>query len=258
VSRRTSGRPKTKRRILIPAKDWTPFHRKIFQEVLPGLTGHRTGIVFLILFDRAWHTTDCVVQACLADLGRWTGLDERTVSACLDELENKGLIVCTRHGKLRSRSRKWSWWVPLAELDLKVDAPWTPVPRFLVTKYLVRFPGAVLLPILLWRQHIGWDDDCYPGAEWIARQSGWSKRKVYLALQTMTDQKKWNDLRTGLPWPLEVFFRKREDGSLRRHFRVRAVRYSKKPRGYSVVMLEREFASFFDVKDQEVKLDGEA
>src|ERR1035437_5165092 len=212
--------------IKIPSSFWTAFFQAVFVDILPNLQHRRSAVVYLTLYDRAWYLPEGEVHACLADLAKWTGLDERTVRECLVELVANGHVIRRERGQLRSRSRKPVWRVPLAEHDLNSGGPWTPVPRFLVQSYLPRYTKAVLLLILLRLQHIHGRNECYPGAKYLTEQSGWSKRSVYEALETMNDETDWQSVGSGLPRPLKIYWKKNRQGRLKRYLSVRAVLYN--------------------------------
>jgi hypothetical protein len=76
----------------------------------------------------------------------------------------------------------------------------------------------------------------------------WPMRRVYAALATMGQSKRWEKLGTGLPQPLEIQYRRSKKGGLTRHFHVRAVHYEQNS-GHRSVRLDREFAKFFQVPE---------
>lgn len=235
--------------ILFSLKFWTPVRREVFKEVLPRLRHRRGALLYLVMYDLAWRSKKLRVRANLTDFSRWTGLEVRTIRKCIDELQSEGFIVLVHGGRLRSRERKPRWRVPLAEFDFSKKGPWTPVPRFILQRYFRAYPKSVLLVILLWHQHIGWHNDCWPGVARLALRTGWSRRAVYNGLNSMGHRHRWAKLRTGLPWPLEISYRQSRSGREVRHFRVRFYNYHrKKSLGHSVVALDQEFRNFFKLE----------
>jgi hypothetical protein len=208
-------------RILIPAERWTPVRNNVFSEVLGRLKETRSAAVYLILFDRAWHSTPKnILWATIADIGRWAGMDQRTAAKCVAELEEQGLVTRVRRGKLRSKTNKPSWSVPLSNFKL-AEGSWTPVPRFLVTRYCKASANAVLLVLLLYYQHMKYFNDCWTGVPTLAKRLGWSEPRVRRALTSMSSNSKWAK-ESDLPWPLA----RSGDGGRRRHS-VRAIEYTK-------------------------------
>jgi hypothetical protein len=155
-------------RVRFPMRYWTPMRREVFEEVLPKLQFGRTALIYLILYDRRWRDSNREVRGDFADVSRWTGMDSRTIEKCLAELISNGFITQVRSGQQRSRTNKPTWKVPLADFDFKKQGPWTPIPGFIVERYCRVYPGAVLLPVLMWHQHIGWQDWCWPGVPRLA------------------------------------------------------------------------------------------
>jgi hypothetical protein len=240
---------KNRYRILYSFTHWTPVRREVFEEVLPFCKRTLEQIIYLKLYDKVCHSKARRIDASSIDLAKWTCADWRTVDKCLFVLQYKGFIVRRAYGTRKSRSDKPCWRVPLAEFDFRNKGPWTPVPRFLIQEYPRFYPPAVLLLILHWRQHIGWNDHCWPGATRLAKDTGWSRRKVYAALRTMGHQNIWTKLGGDLPWPLEVFWRTNKEGKQRRHFRIRAVFYkSKKGKALPLVGLSPDFAKHFRLR----------
>jgi hypothetical protein len=76
----------------------------------------------------------------------------------------------------------------------------------------------------------------------------WPMRRVYAALSEMGESKRWEQLGTGLPQPLEIQYRHSKKGGLTRHFHVRAVHYQQNS-GHRSVRLDKEFAKFFQVPE---------
>jgi hypothetical protein len=123
------------------------------------------------------------------------------------------------------------------------------VPRFFIYDFPRVYPKSILLVILLWHQHIGWHNSCWPGVTRLTKLTGWSSRSVYLALNTMGRKRHWDIFGLNLPLPLEIWTNVDKHGKEHRHFRVRAVFYEpKRGRGRSAVMLTKEFATLFNVR----------
>ena len=121
------------------------------------------------------------------------------------------------------------------------------MPTYLLYRYLPAYGNSLLLAVLLWHQHIGWNNWSWPGVPRLATVMNWSRPRVYGALQTMGDPRRWKGLNTGLPTPLERKWRRRNDGTgVGRHFHVRGVEYGNQS-GRGVVGLDMEFSQFFGV-----------
>jgi hypothetical protein len=150
-------------------------------------------------------------------------MDERVVKKCLAELLRKELIRKIRSGVRRSRINKDLWTVPLAVVDLKQDS-WTPIPRVLIQKYLPADPNTVLLPLLLYYQHMNWLNYSWVGVRTLSKRLNWSASRVRDSLRSMFDQDAWYS-QNELQWPLRCRVVKNEKGERRRRFRVRAVHY---------------------------------
>ena len=234
--------------VLYPLRYWTPVRREVLEDVCPQLRANRGAVVYLVLYDRVWRSPGRRLSATVSDVSRWTGLDGRTTDICLRELISKGLVVRIRSGHLRSRTDKPVWRVPLAEFDFRKQGPWTPIPTFILYRYCRAYSKAVLLPVILWHQHIGWRDWCWPGAPRLATLMHWPVARVYAALRTMGQPNRWERLGTGLPQPLEIQYRRSKKGWLTRHFHVRAVHYQQES-GHHSVGLDREFTTFFQVPE---------
>jgi hypothetical protein len=242
------GAKRKRFKILLQSESWTAIRHDVFNDVLPKLSPSAQ-ILYLALFDHIWHIPRRRIFACEADMVRWTGLDQRTVSRCLNELLNETEVICCEHlGKKNSRTDKPRWTVPLTQFELD-EGYWVPIPRFLIHKYLPAYPRAILLVILLWHQHMSWLNECWPGAPRLALLTGWSRRKVYDALCKLNNENVWHKCCPDLPWPLEITFRPNKHGGKSRHYRVRAVVYEpKKGRGFTTYRLSEQFAEFFGVK----------
>ena len=79
--------PSLNSRILIPYKCWTPVRIEVFTDLLGTLNSKHSALVYLSLYDRAWHSSSRQVSATVAELARSMGLDAQTMSKCLQELE---------------------------------------------------------------------------------------------------------------------------------------------------------------------------
>jgi hypothetical protein len=238
-------RSREENRIRYPPSSWIPVPAEFFRQVLPALEETRAAGLLLTMHVMVRSSRERRLRANLTDLSAQMHCDSRIVRRCLDELGDKSLVVRVHRGTKRSRSDKPRWRVPLSEFALSAGG-WVPVPRFLITHYLPVFPGSLLLIILLFYEHHGWRNDCWPGVGHLAELTGWKSRTVYRALNLMGHRHRWERLGTGLPWPLEVTWRPSKKGGEIRHFRVRAVHYHSRP-GYRhpVVSLTREFGEYF-------------
>jgi len=213
-------------RVQIPREQWTPFRNEVFKEKLGGLEEKRSAALYLFLYDRAYHRPAKAVAATVSELSRWMNMDERVVKKCLAELRAKGLIRQIRSGILHSRTNKDLWKVPLAVVDLKHDS-WTPIPRVLIQKYLPADPNTALLPMLLYHQHLSWNNHCWVGVTTLRERLNWSATRVRDSLRMMFDTKTWYELHPTLQRPLKCKLLKKEKGQRRprRHFTVRAIWY---------------------------------
>src|SRR5439155_7398035 len=117
-----------KYRVLIPRDRWTPVHMDVFTDIFPKLKEKRAAILYIILYDRVRHRDFRTVRASIAELTRWSGLNERTVKKCITELREKRFILRKKHGTKHSHTDKPLWRVPDAEFDAAL-ASWVPVPR---------------------------------------------------------------------------------------------------------------------------------
>lgn len=215
------------RRILIDEHDWTPFRNEIFKEgFLSRLRGRHAAGLYLYLYDRAYHFHSHNVSTTLAQLAADTGRDERVLKRCLTELERKGLICKADEGVSHSRTRTPRWTVPLARQVALEYGKWTPVPRVLILEYWRLFPKAVLLPLLLFHQHMSWQNDCWVGVTTLGCLLRWSKTRVRDALRTMSLDDEWRRVTKGLPRPLMLKIVKNKQGKRKRHFSVLAVAYT--------------------------------
>jgi hypothetical protein len=210
-------------RVQIPKGQWTPFRNEVFAKELGSLEEKRAAALYLFLYDRAYHRPSKVVAATVRQLSRLLKMDERVIKKCLAELRRKELIRKIRSGVRRSRINKDVWTVRLAVVDLKQDS-WTPIPRVLIQKYLPADPNAVLLPLLLYYQHMNWLNYSWVGVTTLSKRLNWSTSRIRDSLRGMFDQDAWYS-QNELQWPLRCRVVKNEKGERRRRFRVRAVHY---------------------------------
>jgi hypothetical protein len=210
-------------RIMISIDKWTPVCRDVFEKVLPCLDSTLSQILYLMLYDKIWHNRRGMLRASVQDMVRWTDADWRTVNKTLGELIRKGFVDCPSLGHTKSRSDKPQWQVPAADFDMKTEGPWTAVPRFLIWEYARAYRNSLLATILLWHQDFGGGKNyCWPGAQRLAKYTGWSMRKVFHAIHVMGHETKWKRLQLDLPRPLGISY---NPTKTRRRFRVRAVVY---------------------------------
>jgi hypothetical protein len=238
--------PPSQESVLYDVTQWTAFRNDVFKHVFPQLISTATMVIFLLLYDIVSHRKNRTFVASLTDIAELSGFDVRTVKSSLVELLEKQLIDYSRHGKDRSRTDKTHWTVPLSEFDW-TEGHWTPIPRFLIRRYLPVYPPALLLPVLLQLQQLSWRNECWPSITTLARLVNHSERWVYHALREMGHEQVWKGLRTGLPSPLEISYRTK-NGKRLHYFRVRAVFYRDNgPYDSPTVKLAREFSDFFAV-----------
>ena len=229
-------------RVQIPAKRWTPFRNEVFKEALGELEENGAAALYLRLYDKAYHRPSKGVAATLRQLSDWMNMDERVVKKCLAELRAKGLIRRVLAGIPRSSVNLDVWEIPLANFDLTQE-PWTPVPRVLIQKYLPAFTGSPLLPMLLYHQHMSWNNFCWPGVTTLSKRLNWSATRVNDSLRTMFDKDTWYSRYPELPRPLRCI-PVRTNGKWRRRFKVRAVYYDRSGRKPTVRM-SRAFQKAF-------------
>lgn len=242
--------PAPNSRVLIPYQFWTPVRNEVFAEVLGTLKSNNSALVYLSLYDWAWHSNSKQVSATVAELARATGLDARTVTKCLRELDDRNLIDLVDDGVPRSQIQKPCWQVPLVEFRLK-DRKWTPIPRFLITSYCRVFPNAVLLVVLLYYQHMTWNNFCWLGVKTLSERTGWSRSRVRRALRQMNSSNRWKRQTSGdLPVPLKI-----TSVNQRRRYRVLAAFYTEIQRTFrgkkfpKVVIVPRAFRRRFGLPD---------
>lgn len=236
-------RRRAETRILFPPDSWMPVQNDVFTQVFPALEKHRAPHLYMAMYERARRSQTGKFAANLQDLSELIDCDPRTARNCVIELCQKGFVkMVYQGGAARSRTDKPKFRVPLAELDL-APGGWAPIPRFLVNRYLPAFPGSLLLIVLLHIQHFRWQTHSWVGVTGLRKITKWRPRTIYRALNLMGHRKRWEQLRTGLPWPLRITYS--PDGKTR-HFSVRAVRYYLPPgRKKRVVGLSEEFAIYF-------------
>jgi hypothetical protein len=213
-------------RILIPNEEWTPFDNRVFTHDLRKLKGKRSAALYLYLYDKAYHSGVGMVAETASRLAGLTGSDPRAVQHGLEELQQVKLIYNACEGVRRSRSQTDSWVVARTGLDLK-NGKWTPVPRLITRKYMHKVPNAVLLPMLLFHQHMHWRNECWVGVPRLSKLLNWSKTRVQDSLRTMFRDDDWSKLKTGFPRPLTCTSVKNPKTHKRsRHFTVLAMTYT--------------------------------
>lgn len=215
-------------RILLPSEHYTRIPNYVFEEELHQLDEPRGAAVYLFLID--WATHSGTVSATRAEIARALRMDERVVKACLFELSSRRFIKLRRKGVSRSHITKDVWFVPAVQCD-SIEG-WTPIPRFVITEYIPAYPKAVLLPILIYHQHMKWLNWSWVQAPGLSKLLNWSKNRIHEALRTMFTETEWRRLKTSLPRPLDVLVTKRAKpipglySQSIRHHRVLAVQYT--------------------------------
>jgi len=235
------------KRIQMPPGCATYFNNKVFEKVLPRL-GKRLDateteafysdpfrnvrplarkphlqIVYLALYTACFHKTSKQVRLSVADLSRLTGIDIRTDRHDLFWLQESNAIKKVEEGtpKSRRQERKPLWHVPPAKFKMESrrrggrgTVRWTPVPRFIIEKYVPLYPRAILLPVL---QYI---DQWQRGGfykDHAERITGWPRRTVFRALEELAkNPKKFRKERA------EVMKKNRADRRLEKERRERA------------------------------------
>lgn len=236
-------------RILIPEKRWTPVSNVLLDTILPELQQRHSALLLLVLYDRAWHSASKRAIASLADLQNSTGLDGRTIAKCLTELEDEKLIRRIRSGVLRSRENLPCWRVPSIDFRLN-QGDWTPVPRFLIRRYLRAYSNSVLLIVLLRIQHLRWLNESWVGVTKLCERTGWSAMRVRRALGVMRSKNQWRTRAEDLPLPLGV-----STLGGRRRYRVLAVWYETAPKkgrrtkASRVMKIAKDFRERFRFRD---------
>jgi len=221
-------------------RDTEAFYSDPFRRLIPRMNKPHLQIVYCLLYSACFHKAKKMARLSVMDIARGTGIDWRTVQWDLFWLEQSQYIEEEEEGRSRSRTSagKSLWSVPLAVFDMKRQH-FTPVPKFIVEKYVPAYPRAILLPVLQyvlqWRRRGGY------WATHVQETTGWPLRTIYRALEVMGNFNKWNT-QTGtgfegersLPYPVEV-----EEQKLRlRYLDFRGF-------GGRSVYLTREFAEYF-------------
>jgi hypothetical protein len=244
------------KRIRMRPQHWTAVATAVFTDVLPMMRRRHAATVYLVLYHYAWHTKEKTVDASMKGLCRGTGLDGRTVNACIRYLEWRRFIIRVVRGTPRSIEDLPVWQIPAARFNMR-KAGWVPVPSLIFTDYLPVHSACVLLPLLLYYQNIAKQNECYPSVHTLRLMLGcWSVRMVYTALALLSKPARWDRVGPKLLLPLEVMHRRVENSKRVRHsYRVRAVNYHRenkwKPR---VLYISREFQEFFDIHGDESPL----
>jgi hypothetical protein len=232
--------------VLYPTTQWTAFNNALLDS-FASLSSVATTVILLVMYDAVSHRKKRSIRASLTDVARMSGFDARTVKSSLRESLRKGLLDFNVRGTDRSRTNKTAWTVPLAEFNW-ADGHWTPVPRFLIRQYLPVVPRAIILPLIIKHQQLSWTNRCWPSVATLARLTNRSDRWIYLALRELSNERVWARLGTGLPRPLELWYRTK-NGRHRHYYRARSVFYRNDgPHDSPTVSLAREFFEFFVTK----------
>ena len=220
-----------------------PVHHDVVKRVLPKLVRERSAHLYLAMYERSRRYSSQRFAANLTDLSRLIDCDPRTARECIIELcRGKFVEMVHKGGRKRSRTDKPIFRVPASDFDLE-SGNWFPVPKFLVTEYIPKFAGSLLLVILLYFQHLKWQPYCWVGVSGLQQKIKWATRTIYDALNRLGHRKKWERLNTDLPWPLEISY---SPDRTKRRFTVRAVKYYRpKGRKTNVVALTKEFAEWY-------------
>ena len=180
----------------------TPIRNEVFTEILKTLEERCSAALFLVMYDQAYHSRSRLLAATVAQLARLTGIDARTVTKCLDELLQQKLVRQVREGVNRSKTRRPVWKVPSATIDPKREGNWTPVPRNLILNYVPAYRNAVLLPLLIFYQHMNRQNFCWVGVTTLKKRLNWRATRVRDSLRYMFEKENWRSLHPDLPWPL--------------------------------------------------------
>jgi hypothetical protein len=247
------------RRVRIPARHWTAVPTIVFDNVLYQLRLRHSANVYFALYHRAWHRKNKRVKASLQQIAKWTHLNYRTVKKCLGELQVKGHVWCIHKGTLRSRTDLAVWQVHAAEFNIK-EGNWVPVPAFFFTHYIPAHRSCLLLPLLLYYQNLKKQNTCYASAFTLQLKLHWTLPFTYQSLRLLSNEKEWSRLKTGLPLPLAIQWRRRKGESTGaptpaegnpnfiRHYSLRSVWYSRDTDdGLPVIYLTPEFAKAFNI-----------
>jgi hypothetical protein len=234
--------------VLIPKKYWSPFPNDIFERWLKNLKESHASALYARLHDRAYHRSPPVIKGTVEDFAEWMQLDLVSVKACAEELQETKLIRLrrtfggSRKQKKSKKHRRPHWKVPVASLELE-DGRWFPVPRFIVRKYIPAYPNAILLVLLLMHHNYHHEDYVFPGIQRLSYLLGWRSIRVK-EIETMSNGKKWEALKTGLPRPLTLKLG-RQGYKWLTHYRVRAIRYKIGGDGSRTVRMTKRFAEMF-------------
>jgi hypothetical protein len=227
--------------------DWTPIRNQVFTDILGDLKGRHAAALYLYLYDWAYHSPSKSIVATVAELARLTGIDARTANKCLAELRQLELIRQVRQGikHSKAKTRRPVWKVPLAPVDLR-EGNWTPVPRNLVREYFPAYPNAVLLPLLIFYQHMNRQKFCWVGVTTLRKRLNWCATRVRDSLCYMFDEKNWRSLHPDLPWPLRRKIVINKEGQRRRRFSVLAIEYEGSGKT-AKMRLSKSFRMAFDL-----------
>jgi hypothetical protein len=210
-------------RIFYPANSWMPVENDVFGKVFPKLRERRAPHVYMAMYQRAQRVRSKEFAMNLRELSELIKCDPRTARKCIIELLGKGFVKMPhKGGAKRSRTDKPRFRVPLLSESELASGGWVPVPLFLVNRYLQSFPGSLLIIILLYIQHLKWEDHCWIGLTGLQKILKRKRRTIYRDLNLMCHRQKWEKLATDLPRPLSI---KYSADWTSRHFSVRAVQY---------------------------------
>ena len=162
-------------------------------------------------------------------------------------------------GLYRSRTDLAVWQVHAAEFNMK-EGNWVPVPAFFFTHYIPAHRSCLLLPLLLYYQNLKKQNTCYASAFTLQLKLHWTLPFTYQSLRLLSNEKEWSRLKTGLPLPLAIQWRRRKGESTGaptpaegnpnfiRHYSLRSVWYSRDTDdGLPVIYLTPEFAKAFNI-----------
>jgi hypothetical protein len=243
-----------RKRILIPRGHWTPFPERVFTDELRRLKQNGGAALYLHLIDAASHRPSPLISTTRAQLAATVNMDERVIKNCLDELRSHKFIQLRNEGVAHSHVNMNCWLVPAAHKNSLADG-WTPIPRLLVSEYLPVYRNAALLSVLLYFQHMGWNNDCWMGVEKLGEVLNWSPGRIRDALRTMATESGWSSLKTGLPRSLSVRTVKQSKPanasytSTVRHYRVLAMEYTTQQQRFRrSVYIPKEFRDRFGIR----------
>jgi hypothetical protein len=188
----------------ILSKDVTCFPNSLLKtKIFRQLKRPNSALIYLFLYDLAWHTEEKTFSKSWAQLQELIGLDYRAIQASVKELEGAGLIQNVMPGTSHSRNHFPVWSVPAADFDM-ADGGWFPVPQFVITRYCRAEPGCALLVPLIHCQNFDKMNYCWPGAGGLAKMMGWGRDRVYKSLRLISSDTLWDELTTGMPRPLQI------------------------------------------------------